>query len=246
MAGSWVSFENNTPSCKRAMRLSDEHYLPALGLLLVIVCWCDDNLTDGHITDSALRRIAFGEWRTALNALVEVEWLHETEDGYQVHDYTDWQRSSEQIKELSEKRKAAARARWASKGDASAVQDALQVHSKRSAKCNAQTESTDSTDRADARANFPDCMDADSWAIGDEKEFTSSATHLRRAIDAKYGPTVRQGDIGLIGAAIKAGCPEGCTGNVSDACCRFAIEKVNKAATLKTAASFIKQDRGKA
>ena len=97
----WVRFDNGIGNHRKALELSDKHYLAALGLLLVCVGYCDSQRTDGFIPAKALRRIADGDYKTPLGELVRVGFLEETPDGYQVHDYLDWQQSAEQIEEYS-------------------------------------------------------------------------------------------------------------------------------------------------
>lgn len=101
---SWVRFENNIGEHPKCLELADELYLPALGLLLVIVAWCDAHRTDGHIPAKAIRRICPDSYDAELDELVRVGFLEAVPPvGYYVHDYTDWQRSREQIDAASDK-----------------------------------------------------------------------------------------------------------------------------------------------
>ena len=114
----WVRFDNGIGNHRKALELSDKHYLAALGLLLVCVGYCDSQRTDGFIPAKALRRIADGDYKTPLGELVRVGFLEEKPDGYQVHDYLDWQQSAEQIETRSEQSSKAAHARWTAKRNA--------------------------------------------------------------------------------------------------------------------------------
>jgi hypothetical protein len=90
--------------------------------------------------------------------------------------------------------------------------------------------------------NLPDCMTSDEWSANGGP-FLSSAGHILRAIESKWGivaPTKQ----GLISAAIRDTCPEGCKYESSVACAQLALDKIAKAHTPDTAAKFIRSDRG--
>lgn len=93
------------------------------------------------------------------------------------------------------------------------------------------------------RKNLPPCLTDKPWkfdGIGPHP----SAGHLLRAIESKKGGIVAPADIGLIGKALSETCPKGCTGKSSRDCAIFAIDKITAAFTLKSAADFIRTDRG--
>lgn len=68
------------------------------------MCFCGSNQTDGRIKARVLLRYA---GRKAIDELVAAGLLVETADGYEVHDYLDYNRSREEIEELSAKRSQA-------------------------------------------------------------------------------------------------------------------------------------------
>ena len=82
-----------------------------LGLWLAGLCWAHQNKTDGRIPRHMLPvlRPTTRKAGVAAAALVEVGLWEETDDGWRIHDYLDYQQSSEEIREISEKRAAAGR-----------------------------------------------------------------------------------------------------------------------------------------
>lgn len=81
-------------------------YIFALG-------YCGSHGTDGFIPNTALGLI-HGRPRDK-DLLVEVGLWHELPGGYEVHDWLEFQPSSEETKARSEKAKRAAEVRWAKK-----------------------------------------------------------------------------------------------------------------------------------
>lgn len=117
----WVRFDNGLGGHRKALELSEELYLPALGLLVLAVCYCDQQRTDGYIPTKALPRVAFGDYASAAAELVRVGFFHEVEGGYQINDYLEWQMSAAQIEARSESQRQRALARWNPGGNASGI-----------------------------------------------------------------------------------------------------------------------------
>lgn len=82
----------------------------ALGYLAVLLSWSGDNLSDGFIPSNVMSGL-FAVPDDALKALLTVGFLEEAKDGYQIHDYLDWNRSKSQIEEEAEKKREQARLR---------------------------------------------------------------------------------------------------------------------------------------
>jgi hypothetical protein len=240
-----VSFENNIGTCQKALAVEDDCYFACLGLMLIAVGWCDSNLTDGMIPRKALPAITLGLPSAELvEQLVSVGWWHEVKGGWQIHDYTDWQRSADEIRAKSDAARKAALSRWSNAGG----------NAKRNAECN--TEGNAPTDRPivptevhSARdvsppklGNLPGCMTSDEWSANGGP-FLSSAGHILRAIESKWG-IIAPTKSALIAAAISDTCPEGCKCESSVTCCQLALDKIAKAHTPETAAKFIRSDRG--
>jgi hypothetical protein len=69
--------------------------LPALGLYVLGLSYCADQLTDGQLS----RKVVAGwkGWKPAADDLVRAGLWEETPRGYRVHDYLDWNPSREQL-----------------------------------------------------------------------------------------------------------------------------------------------------
>ena len=81
--------------------------LPALGLYVLGLSYCADQLTDGQLS----RKVVAGwkGWKPAADELVRVGLWEATAQGYRVHDYLDWNPSREHL--LRERADAAERKR---------------------------------------------------------------------------------------------------------------------------------------
>lgn len=145
----WVRFDNGIGGHRKALELSENLYLPALGLLLVAVAYCDQQRSDGYLPKKALPRIAFGDTAKATAELVRVGFFEKVGNGYQIHGYTEWQQSADQITSRSEKNRLAAEARW----------DAQRI-APRTAEGNAD-KTTPETDTKDSDQHTPFAADAE-------------------------------------------------------------------------------------
>lgn len=105
----FVAIANDLGACDKALELNEATYLSALGLLVLAICYCDRQRTDGTIPANAMRRaIAPGvDLDGALHELVRVGFLDETPSGWAVTGYLDWQRSASEIEAAIEQRRAA-------------------------------------------------------------------------------------------------------------------------------------------
>lgn len=107
----FVVVANDLGASDKALSIEESVYFSALGVYVLCLGYCDRQRTDGAITASAMRRVvALGQDVTAeINELVRVGFLEHTEDGYEVHDYLEWQRSREEIEAATEQRRQAGR-----------------------------------------------------------------------------------------------------------------------------------------
>ncbi len=112
MAG-FVTFENNIATCRKAGEIADSRLFSSLGLLLVLVGWSDSNLTDGFISRRNWSAATLGlTCDKERSELLKSGFLESVSGGWQIHDYTDWQRSAAEIRARSESARRAARERW--------------------------------------------------------------------------------------------------------------------------------------
>jgi hypothetical protein len=101
----------------------------ALGLWVVAGAWSSANLLDGFVPDQALPRLLPGAEMLAEKLCAAGLWKR-VRAGYQFHDWTDYQPSAEQVRQLREQRASAGRAGGLasrSKTEASAQASAKQV-----------------------------------------------------------------------------------------------------------------------
>ncbi|MFD6375396.1 hypothetical protein [Streptomyces sp. KR2] len=96
--------DDRFPSHRKVALLGDR----AFRLHVSAICWCAENLTDGRISDRELPLVAKvrGVKATA-QALVDAGLWDRLGDGWQIHDYLDYNPSREQV--LAERKKNAER-----------------------------------------------------------------------------------------------------------------------------------------
>lgn len=96
----FVKVEDGFPEHPKALDLG----LAATGLWLQALCYCSRQLTDGFVPSGFVRR-AGGQ--DVAGDLVAAGLWDETEGGWLIHDYAEYQRTRAQIADLSSKRSAA-------------------------------------------------------------------------------------------------------------------------------------------
>jgi hypothetical protein len=108
----YIRIDQSLGDHKKAMLLAPRHYLAALGLHVLGIGLSDRLHSDGFLPDASLDKIALGSTTGALKELVRVGLWEKVEGGYQIHDYLDWQDSSEEISAKKEQATTAANRRW--------------------------------------------------------------------------------------------------------------------------------------
>jgi len=104
----WVKLDDRFPSHRKVALLSDR----AFRLHVSAICWCAENLTDGRISERELALVAHirGIKATA-KQLEEAGVWDRADDGWEIHDYLDYNPSREQV--LADRKKNAERQeRW--------------------------------------------------------------------------------------------------------------------------------------
>lgn len=117
---SWVKLDDGLDEHRKIERLLDEHGtvgLAALGLWTLLLTSCARRGTDGEVTRRALSRLgAPGDVEQLVAALCGVGLLDATEDGWQLHDFLDYNPSAAGRQAEREAKSAAGRkgaaARW--------------------------------------------------------------------------------------------------------------------------------------
>ncbi len=102
-AGLFVKLEQTFPEHPKVLDLSPE----AFRLYVEGLCYSARLLSDGLLASSALRRMSDPY---AASELVDAGLWHEHPDGYEIHNYLDWQQSRSEVEALSEARSRAGKA----------------------------------------------------------------------------------------------------------------------------------------
>lgn len=128
----WVKLDDGLPDHPKVVGLSAE----AFAVYVSGICYCSRNLTDGLIPRGALVRLTNAKRPTkAADELVAANLWREHPQGWSVHDYTEHQRSRDEVIDISEKRAQAgakgAAKRWQlamaepSEGDSKSMASAM-------------------------------------------------------------------------------------------------------------------------
>ena len=99
---------------RKLAALDDEIRKPCIGLFWLAVSWCNDNLSDGVVSMTALRQLDGS--RDEAEELVRVGLWERADKGYRIHDFLDFNKSKAQVEQDRLQRtmagKAGAAARW--------------------------------------------------------------------------------------------------------------------------------------
>lgn len=100
----WVKLDDRFPSHRKIALLSDR----AFRLHVAALCWASENLTEGRIADRELPLVAkIRNIKATAQQLADAGVWDRTEDGWEIHDYLDYNPSREQV--LAERKKNAER-----------------------------------------------------------------------------------------------------------------------------------------
>ena len=86
----FIRLDHGMPENRKVLGLSDG----AFRLYVEAICWCSRQESDGHIPEAFMKRMSKARH---VAELVDCGLLDTAVGGYQVHDYLDFQRSSEEI-----------------------------------------------------------------------------------------------------------------------------------------------------
>ncbi|PYY32374.1 hypothetical protein [Curtobacterium sp. MCBD17_030] len=103
----WMKVDDGLHSARKVIRIPRQRRMSAMGLWVMAATWCADNLTDGLIEDHEVDELGGTEEEAA--ALVACGLWLRTDNGYQFHDWTDYQPTREEIltkREQDRRRKA--------------------------------------------------------------------------------------------------------------------------------------------
>lgn len=100
----WVRLDDRFPSHRKVALLSDR----AFRLHVSAICWCAENLTDGHIGERELALVTrIRGVKVTAKQLEDAGLWDRVDDGWVIHDYLDYNPSREQV--LLERKKNAER-----------------------------------------------------------------------------------------------------------------------------------------
>lgn len=100
----WVRLDDRFPSHRKVALLTDR----AFRLHVSAICWCAENLTDGRISNRELAVVAHvRNVKATAQQLEDAGLWDRTDDGWEIHDYLDYNPSREQV--IAERKKNAAR-----------------------------------------------------------------------------------------------------------------------------------------
>ncbi|MFJ6566260.1 hypothetical protein ACIQNU_02480 [Streptomyces sp. NPDC091292] len=100
----WVKLDDRFPSHRKVALLSDR----AFRLHVSALCWCAENLTDGCIAERELPLVAkVRAVKVTAKQLEDAGLWDRVDDGWQIHDYLEYNPSREQV--LAERKRNAAR-----------------------------------------------------------------------------------------------------------------------------------------
>ncbi|WP_188197270.1 hypothetical protein [Nonomuraea sp. SYSU D8015] len=99
----WVRVDDQFPVNRKVRPLSDR----AFRLYVSALCWCNANLTDGVIGTRELMYVSdVSSPRRYADELVNAGLWSKTNDGWQIHDYLEYQPSAIKVREGREAKKA--------------------------------------------------------------------------------------------------------------------------------------------
>jgi hypothetical protein len=99
----WIKLDDGFPENPKVMGLSDR----AFRLHVTALCHCGKHLTDGAITAKRVGKLAqlieLRRWSTVVTELVTARLWKETDNGWQIKDYTEYNLSKAEVDAVREK-----------------------------------------------------------------------------------------------------------------------------------------------
>lgn len=103
MAGSWIKLEDDFFTHPKAAGLSTT----AVAIYLRAICYSSQHLTDGRVPLSVVASWGYARWRQSLDTLSTRSLVTMSRECIQIHDYLDYQRSSQEVRDIRAKRASA-------------------------------------------------------------------------------------------------------------------------------------------
>lgn len=178
----WFRVDDSFPQHPKVLSIPRKDRTAAIGLWTIAGTWCAAQLTDGALGAHMVEELA-GTKRAA-DLLVSVGLWEKTDDGYQIHDYLDYNPSAEEVRaDQAAKHEAKAKAGRLG-GIASGV--ARRKHGR--SKDEAGAKQNDSTDETNGKQNEaptrPDPTSSSNEEEGRREDVEALCNHLyRRVVD---------------------------------------------------------------
>lgn len=92
----YVQLVNGFYGNDKVQELARSGHMDAVGVFCMALAYCGDNLTDGFVPRRAMLYV-IGATSEQIGALCDVGMLEEVEEGWLIHDYTEHNRTKEQV-----------------------------------------------------------------------------------------------------------------------------------------------------
>jgi uncharacterized protein YdaU (DUF1376 family) len=117
----WVKLDVNFADHPKIIDLSDAGFRA----LVTSMLYAQQHLTDGHVSTAAVKRFGLSNWRKVANELTDAGLWHPVDNGWEIHDYLEHQKSKAEVEAMTEARKRAG-----SKGGKARAQAKSQANAK--------------------------------------------------------------------------------------------------------------------
>lgn len=154
----------------------------AVGAFVMIISYCGDDLTDGHVDEDTMRYV-LQVTDDELNALCSVGMLEPDDSGgYYVHDYLKHNRSCAQVM----KKRECEQERYRTKNEVSDSAELLPADAPRNMGLGEKT--SDSDGRTSAEDHSAELLPAESQQNRDKHQNTRTPEHISNEISPPVGP----------------------------------------------------------
>lgn len=93
----WARLDDQFHSHPKVAEMDPDSMLAAVGLHTLVLSWCANQLTDGHVPVAQVRRLAGQPVDNLIGELIRVGLWERSKSGYLIHDYLDYNPSKAQV-----------------------------------------------------------------------------------------------------------------------------------------------------
>lgn len=105
----WVKVDDALWRHRKVAALPPDKVFPAMGLWALALSWVGANLTDGYITDRAIVQVAGADVSDLADELIRVGLWERADGGFLIHDYLEYNPTSDEVLTLRKVREEAGR-----------------------------------------------------------------------------------------------------------------------------------------